>query len=87
MHSSFEAASRAHDSGDGGRAKQLSNEGHAHQARRDQLNDQAADWIFNANNRDKGPGEIDLHGLYVQEAIERTERAVQVSRSSVLCKG
>lgn len=79
MRKAFDAASRAHESGDGARAKQLSNEGHAHQVKRDQLNDEAADWIYNANNADKGPGEIDLHGLYVQEAIERTEKAVQVN--------
>ena len=78
MHSAFDRASRAHDAGDGAAAKQLSNEGHMHQRKKDELNDQAADWIFGANNRDKGPGEVDLHGLYVQEAIERAERAVQV---------
>lgn len=28
------------------------------------------------NNRDSPPGTIDLHGLYVKEAIERTEGAI-----------
>lgn len=28
------------------------------------------------NNRDSPPGTIDLHGLYVKEAIERTEAAI-----------
>jgi hypothetical protein len=78
MHQAFDAASRAHDAGDGAEAKRLSNEGHAHQRRREQINDEAADWIFNANNSVQPPGSIDLHGLYVQEAIERVERAVKV---------
>lgn len=78
MHQCFDAASRAYNSGEGGDAKNLSNEGHAHQRRRDQLNDEAADWIFAANNANQPRGSIDLHGLYVQEAIERTEKAVQV---------
>jgi DNA-nicking Smr family endonuclease len=29
------------------------------------------------NNRDSPPGTIDVHGLYVKEAIERTEAAVR----------
>lgn len=29
-----------------------------------------------ANNLDSPPGTIDLHGLYVREAIERTEKAI-----------
>lgn len=28
------------------------------------------------NNRDSPHGTIDLHGLYVKEAIERTEKAI-----------
>ena len=79
MHQCFDGASRAHQTGDGARAKQLSTEGHQHEAQRDQLNKQAADWIFQANNRVQPQGTIDLHGLYVQEAIDRTEDAVRVS--------
>lgn len=84
MHKAFDEASRAYDQGDGARAKQLSNQGHAHQKNRDQLNDKAADWIFNSNNQNQPRGTIDLHGLYVQEAIEKTERAVQVRANSSL---
>jgi DNA-nicking Smr family endonuclease len=28
------------------------------------------------NNKQSPPGTIDLHGLYVKEAIERTEKAI-----------
>lgn len=88
MHQAFDAASQAHNAGDGARAKQLSNEGHEHQRKRDQLNDQAADWIFAENNKVQPRGSIDLHGLYVQEAIERVERAVQVGpRADSPCEG
>ncbi|KAL7005262.1 hypothetical protein EMMF5_005235 [Cystobasidiomycetes sp. EMM_F5] len=84
MHQAFDGASRAHQAGDGARAKQLSTQGHTHQQRKDDLNRQAADFIFNANNRSQPPGSIDLHGLFVQEAIERTERAVQTAQSQGL---
>ena len=33
------------------------------------------------NNKDSKPGEIDLHGLYVKEAIHFTERAIQEARA------
>lgn len=85
MGQAFDAASDAYQSGDGARAKDLSNEGKAHQRRKEELNDQAADWIFAQNNRRQPNGTIDLHGLYVQEAIERTERAVQVSGAEAYC--
>lgn len=84
-------------SGDGGKAHDLSAEGKKHQARQDQLDDEASSWIFvgtyrcllsniairstvltySENNRDSPPGTLDLHGLYVKEAIERTETAVR----------
>lgn len=33
------------------------------------------------NNRDSPPGTLDLHGLYVKEAIERTEGAVREAQA------
>ncbi|KAG2015503.1 hypothetical protein CC2G_008771 [Coprinopsis cinerea AmutBmut pab1-1] len=30
--------------------------------------------------QDSGPGEIDLHGLYVKEAISRTEEALEAAK-------
>lgn len=46
VQSCFQRAHNAHERGDGAEAKQLSNEGHAHQTTRDRLNDQAADLIY-----------------------------------------
>jgi len=37
---------------------------------------EAADRIFERNNRRRRPNEIDLHDLHVKEAIERTEMAI-----------
>lgn len=46
MKQKFDEAHRAYDLKDGARAKSLSNQGKAHQERRNQLNKQAAEWIF-----------------------------------------
>lgn len=88
----FEESKRAYEGGDGARAKQLSEEGKKHKAQMEALHKQASDWIYHgwllwapsndltysiANNTDSAPNEIDLHGLYVKEAIARTEQAVQ----------
>ena len=82
--------------GNGERAHELSQQGKAHAAKQDQLDDQASAWIFNgeagpsriehllttANNQQSPPGTIDLHGLYVKEAIERTESAIAAAQRS-----
>ncbi|ORX39363.1 hypothetical protein BD324DRAFT_327602 [Kockovaella imperatae] len=60
----------------GARAHELSMEGKEHARKQDEIDEQAANWIYYANNTDSPPGTIDLHGLYVQEAIQRTEAAI-----------
>lgn len=80
MSEAFEQSRMAYASGDGARAKELSTQGHAHQARRDALNQRAARWIFQANNQDSGSNEVDLHGLYVKEALSVTQQAVVEAR-------
>lgn len=82
MGQCFDAASSAYKSGDGGRAKELSTEGKKHKEERKRLNKQAADWIFEKNNLDNKRDEVDLHGLYVKEAIEKTEQAIANARAS-----
>lgn len=76
MAKCFDQSHSAYSHGDGGKAKQLSNDGHQHKTRMEQLNKEASDWIFQANNEDSGPDEVDLHGLYTAEAISRTEQEV-----------
>jgi len=73
----FEQSHLAYSNGDKAGAKNLSNEGKEHQRKMGALNKQASDWIFIENNKDSKPEEVDLHGLYVKEAIERTDRAIE----------
>ncbi|KDE04323.1 hypothetical protein MVLG_05204 [Microbotryum lychnidis-dioicae p1A1 Lamole] len=84
MGRAFSASKQAYASGDGGRAHDLSVEGKEHQRLKEQYNDQAAQWIFNENNKVQPRGTIDLHGLYVQESIDFTERAIQNARQEGL---
>ncbi|WFD34485.1 Putative ATP-dependent helicase IRC3 [Malassezia cuniculi] len=81
MGNAFRASKEAYRNGDGARAKQLSEEGNMHQQRMEQLNAQAAEWIYAANNADSPPGTIDLHGLYVKEAIAKAEQVLQQARA------
>ncbi|CAO1627963.1 unnamed protein product [Parajaminaea phylloscopi] len=76
MAKCFDQSHAAYGRGDGGKAKELSNEGHQHKQRMEQLNKEASDWIYQANNEDSGPDEVDLHGLYTAEAITRTEQEI-----------
>lgn len=80
----YSASKQAYSSGNGGRAHELSMEGKQHQANKDRLNLQAAEYIFNANNASQPNGSIDLHGLYVKESVTMTERAIANARSNGL---
>ncbi|KAI4528627.1 DUF1771-domain-containing protein [Schizophyllum commune Loenen D] len=77
MARAFDESHAAYTSGNGARAKELSNEGKAHQRQMEEFNKKAADWIFVGAWLDSKPGEVDLHGLYVKEAVERTEVAIE----------
>jgi DNA-nicking Smr family endonuclease len=96
MGYAFNESRKAYQNGDGARAKQLSDEGKRYKAQMEALNRQACDWIYHgtmnshtqerdadyiiAKNTDSSPNEVDLHGLYVKEAVERTERAIQAAQ-------
>ncbi|KAJ7733758.1 hypothetical protein DFH07DRAFT_845337 [Mycena maculata] len=80
MAKCFAESHEAYGRGDGAGAKELSNQGKAHQAKMNSLNQEASAWIFIKNNEDSKPGEIDLHGLYVKEALEHTDRALQEAK-------
>ncbi|KAG8915203.1 hypothetical protein FRC00_006648 [Tulasnella sp. 408] len=64
----FRESREAYRSGDRARAKELSDEGKLHKAEMEEL------------NRKAPPHEIDLHGLYVNEAIERANHAIIAAR-------
>jgi len=78
FHQSHEAYARR----DGALAKDLSNQGKEHQRKMEELNKQASDLIFIENNKNSKPGEIDLHGLYVKEAITRADQSIQLAKSN-----
>jgi len=80
MAKCFEQSHQAYSAGDGAKAKELSNQGKEHQSKMEALNKEASDWIFVENNKDSKPGEIDLHGLYVKEAIAHTDQAIQEAK-------
>ncbi|KAH9978800.1 hypothetical protein BGW80DRAFT_1165152, partial [Lactifluus volemus] len=81
MAHAFEQSHAAYERKDGAAAKELSNEGKAHQREMDRLNAEASAWIFRENNLDRKPGEVDLHGLYVKEAIAYTDQSVIEARA------
>ncbi|VUC34260.1 unnamed protein product [Clonostachys rosea] len=69
-NSCFDRSKRAYNNGDGAEAKELSNQGKAHDRKMDDYNLQASQLIFRENN---APGrveadQIDLHGQFVEEA-------------------
>ncbi|KAG8912062.1 hypothetical protein FRC01_005314, partial [Tulasnella sp. 417] len=80
MSKCFRESQEAYRSGDGARAKELSNQGKLHKAEMEELNKKAAEWIFLVRNLDRPPHVIDLHGLYVNEAIERTNLSLIAAR-------
>lgn len=66
-HQLFAQSQEAYQRGDGGEAHRLSEQGKQLMAQKEQLDNQAEEWIFRENNKVSPPGTIDLHGLYVKE--------------------
>ncbi|ETW80409.1 hypothetical protein HETIRDRAFT_242815, partial [Heterobasidion irregulare TC 32-1] len=83
MARAFEQSHDAYARGDGAAAKALSNEGKERQREMERLNAEASAWIFRGA---RGalflkPGEVDLHGLFVKEAIAYTDQSIQEARA------
>ncbi|PBK79073.1 DUF1771-domain-containing protein, partial [Armillaria gallica] len=76
----FIESREAFSRGDRAAAKDLSNQGKNHKQKMEQLHKEASDLIYHENNRDREPGEIDLHGLYVKEAITYTDAALEEAK-------
>ncbi|KAG9008269.1 hypothetical protein FRB94_013629 [Tulasnella sp. JGI-2019a] len=74
----FNDSQIAFTSGERARAKDLSNQGKMHKVQMERLHREASDLIFQINNegRGRGPNEVDLHGLHVKEAVQKTEDAI-----------
>ncbi|KFA75138.1 hypothetical protein S40288_02839 [Stachybotrys chartarum IBT 40288] len=75
----FERSRQAYNDGDGAGAKELSNQGKAHDRKMDDYNRQASEFIFRENN---APGRVeadcvDLHGQFVEEAERILEQRIR----------
>ncbi|KAI0000402.1 hypothetical protein BJV77DRAFT_939265 [Russula vinacea] len=81
MARAFEQSHAAYARKDGAGAKELSNEGRAHQREMERLNAEASAWIFRGEYSGRMPTEIDLHGLYVKEAITYTDNSIAEARA------
>jgi len=69
-NSCYERSRAAYTSGQKALAKELSVEGKEYDRIGEKYHRQARDYIFDVNNSGRPDDEIDLHGLYVQEAME-----------------
>lgn len=82
MSQCFEKSQAAFNSGKKDEAKRLSEEGKKDQENRDKFQKEAAQQIFNEMNKGLSEDAIDLHGLYVSEAIQFVEeRLDKLSKS------
>ncbi|KAI8096006.1 hypothetical protein BDF21DRAFT_407241 [Thamnidium elegans] len=73
----YAESQEAYNSGNGARAKELSNQGHYHDNLMKQLNQRACNHIYAVKNQGRPRNEIDLHGLYVKEASQKVEEAIK----------
>jgi len=80
MAQCYQQSQEAYERRDRARAKALSDEGKRHALKMETLNAEACATIFKENNRDRDACEVDLHGLYVKEAIAYSEKAVSGAR-------
>ncbi|KAF7783000.1 hypothetical protein Agabi119p4_2376 [Agaricus bisporus var. burnettii] len=71
----------ARDQGNRARARELSSKRTEYSDLMESYHEQASEWIFYQLNRNNDPGEVDLHGLYVKEAIPRVERKLKEARA------
>ncbi|KAG2146399.1 DUF1771-domain-containing protein [Suillus bovinus] len=80
MAKCFQQSHEAYSRREGALAKELSEKGKKHERAMEALNAEASAWIFRENNLDSKPGELDLHGLYVKEAITYSDKAIKEAR-------
>ncbi|KAH8879892.1 DUF1771-domain-containing protein [Thozetella sp. PMI_491] len=77
--SCFDRAHQAYERGDKAEAKTLSDEGKKHQAKQNEYNKQASEYIFRENNAVGRIADdtIDLHGQFVEEAEDMLEARIR----------
>ncbi|KAF8215879.1 hypothetical protein K438DRAFT_614616 [Mycena galopus ATCC 62051] len=80
MEEAFSQSKIMRRSGMSTEAQRLAEEGKAHQRTRDTLNKTASEMIFQENNKDRKPNEVDLHRLYVKEAELKVRERMLVAQ-------
>lgn len=75
-----EQSKAAFKSGQRGRAKDLSNDAKKQDLLAKDYHRQARDYIFRVNNINRAEDEIDLHGLYVEEAKDTLRQRIEAEQ-------
>ncbi|KAF9812539.1 hypothetical protein IEO21_06129 [Rhodonia placenta] len=74
--------SRACARRDRGLAREFTKAAKAHARKVKRYNARAAKWVYAENNKRRRSNTVDLHGLYVAEALEYAQRAIGAARES-----
>mmetsp|Transcript_10452 Transcript_10452/g.27251 ORF Transcript_10452/g.27251 Transcript_10452/m.27251 type:complete len:199 (-) Transcript_10452:657-1253(-) len=82
----FAESTKAYNRGQHQLAKKKSEEGKRFDSRAKERARKAADATFARNNEGRPANEVDLHGLYVDEALERVENAISTARWSQILR-
>lgn len=78
----FEQSKQAYESGNKELAKQLSDEAKVHDENFKRLNKEAGEKIFQEINQKNSETIIDLHGLFVEEALEFLQERIEILKGS-----
>ena len=76
----FEQSKKCYERKDHNNAKKYSREGKLHDLYRKIWNAKAVKVIFERNNRGRGLKEIDLHGLFVEEAKQEFKKRIDICK-------
>lgn len=76
------AAHTAYENKEGAKAHEFKEKKEEAERMMEKKNQQAAEMIFKQRNQGKGDLYMDLHGLFVQEAVDFTEKRLQKVRNS-----
>ncbi len=76
----YELSKAAYHAGNHADAKRYSQQGKSHDAKCKTFHRDAAEKAFDMNNKQRGPDEVDLHGLRVKEAVTKAEQCIRTAR-------
>jgi len=76
----YQQSKEAYERRDHASCQALKEQGKSHEITMKNLHAKASASIYQENNRDKSACEVDLHGLYVKEAIAYSEKAIREAR-------